>query len=239
MPYDKIVEYYDDIFPLNPITLAFLQQSFTLGARVLDVGCGTGEYCLGLARAGFAVSGLDLDPQMIARAQAKARAAGLVAAFTVGNMGDLSRHYAPGVFAGLFCIGNSLVHASGHDELGDICRQFHALLGKGGRLVVQVINYDRVRKQQLKGLPTIENPARCLRFERHYELKDHEVLFTGVLQVDGVEERSVNRLYAAGADELRRGLLDAGFQELERFGSFAGSDFVPDASQPLILRCRK
>ena len=40
------------------------------GARVLEVGCGPGHLSVRLAHHGFAVTGLDLDPAMIARAQA-------------------------------------------------------------------------------------------------------------------------------------------------------------------------
>ena len=42
------------------------------GARVLEVGCGPGHLSIRLARHGFDVSGLGLDPAMIARAQANA-----------------------------------------------------------------------------------------------------------------------------------------------------------------------
>jgi SAM-dependent methyltransferase len=42
------------------------------GAQVLEVGCGPGHLSVRLARHRFAVTGLDLDPAMIARAQANA-----------------------------------------------------------------------------------------------------------------------------------------------------------------------
>jgi SAM-dependent methyltransferase len=42
------------------------------GAQVLEVGCGPGHLSIRLARHGFDVTGLDLDPAMIARAQANA-----------------------------------------------------------------------------------------------------------------------------------------------------------------------
>jgi ubiquinone/menaquinone biosynthesis C-methylase UbiE len=42
------------------------------GARVLEVGCGPGHLSIRLARHGFAVTGLDLDPAMIARARTNA-----------------------------------------------------------------------------------------------------------------------------------------------------------------------
>jgi SAM-dependent methyltransferase len=42
------------------------------GARVLEVGCGPGHLSIRLARHGFAMTGLDLDPAMMARARANA-----------------------------------------------------------------------------------------------------------------------------------------------------------------------
>jgi SAM-dependent methyltransferase len=42
------------------------------GAQVLEVGCGPGHLSIRLARHGFAVTGLDLDPAMITRARANA-----------------------------------------------------------------------------------------------------------------------------------------------------------------------
>jgi SAM-dependent methyltransferase len=46
------------------------------GARVLEVGCGPGHLSTRMGRHGFEVTGLDLDPAMIARAQANASRAG-------------------------------------------------------------------------------------------------------------------------------------------------------------------
>ncbi len=47
------------------------------GERVLDAGCGTGNFALKLARRGCRVTGVDISPGMLARAREHARAAGL------------------------------------------------------------------------------------------------------------------------------------------------------------------
>ena len=64
------------------------------GARVLEVGCGPGHLSARLAHHGFDVTGLDLDPAMIARAQANAdRAAnrgGRQPSFLVGDVAALA-----------------------------------------------------------------------------------------------------------------------------------------------------
>ncbi|WP_442812988.1 class I SAM-dependent methyltransferase [Streptomyces sp. NBC_01343] len=57
-------------------------------ADVLDVGCGTGSLSLLLAEAGHRVTGVDLAPRMVERAEAKCAAAGRAARFLVGDAAD-------------------------------------------------------------------------------------------------------------------------------------------------------
>lgn len=47
------------------------------GARILDVGCGTGRHAVELASRGYRVVGLDISSGMLLQAVAKARAAGV------------------------------------------------------------------------------------------------------------------------------------------------------------------
>jgi SAM-dependent methyltransferase len=59
--------------PLIKRTAADIAAVAPAGARVLEVGCGPGHLSIRLARHhGLAVTGLDLDPAMIARARANA-----------------------------------------------------------------------------------------------------------------------------------------------------------------------
>lgn len=72
--------------------------------RVLDVGCGTGENALHLASLGFDVVGVDLARAAIERAQAKATARGLSAAFITHDalrLGDLGRIFETAIDIGL------------------------------------------------------------------------------------------------------------------------------------------
>lgn len=58
--------------------------------RVLDVGCGTGFLALLLAELGHRVTGVDLAPEMLERAQAKAAAANVQLEFRVENAAQLT-----------------------------------------------------------------------------------------------------------------------------------------------------
>jgi SAM-dependent methyltransferase len=55
------------------------------GEAVLDVACGTGNASLPAARAGARVTGLDLTPELLARARALAAGEGLDVAFVEGD----------------------------------------------------------------------------------------------------------------------------------------------------------
>ena len=63
--------------------VAFLLELLGLprGGRVLDVGCGPGRHAVALARAGLAVTGVDVSRRFLDLAAEAARAAGVGAAF--------------------------------------------------------------------------------------------------------------------------------------------------------------
>jgi len=57
--------------------LALLQAAFPSAGRLLEIGCGTGEEALCLARAGHTIVATDISSAMVARTAVKAHAAGL------------------------------------------------------------------------------------------------------------------------------------------------------------------
>lgn len=59
--------YYDD-YPLTE------QWARLLGGPLLDLACGTGRMALRMAALGYQVTGVDITPEMIARARQKAAA---------------------------------------------------------------------------------------------------------------------------------------------------------------------
>lgn len=64
-------------------------------SRVLDLGCGTGGHAIPLARHGLSVTGVDLAPAMLERADAKAREAGVPLELHTGDARtiDLGRRF--------------------------------------------------------------------------------------------------------------------------------------------------
>lgn len=52
-------------------TLIFLTSRVSVGAEILEIGCGEGHLACELLRHGYRVTGLDSDPEVIARAQGR------------------------------------------------------------------------------------------------------------------------------------------------------------------------
>src|SRR5512132_145874 len=66
------------------------------GEPVLDVACGTGNVSLPAARIGAAVTGIDIAPNLVAQAKARAAAEGLTIRCDVGDAENMP--YADGAF---------------------------------------------------------------------------------------------------------------------------------------------
>ncbi len=73
-------KYLDEPYTKNTeAEVDFLVEELDLpsGGRVLDVGCGVGRHLVGLARRGYALTGIDLSSGMLAEARRAAQAAGV------------------------------------------------------------------------------------------------------------------------------------------------------------------
>jgi SAM-dependent methyltransferase len=103
--FDAHAEIYDsNVFTGNTLAeVDFLVEHLELapGAAILDVGCGTGRHSVELARRGFAVTGLDLSGEMLARARARAEEAGVVVEWV---QGDATRFDLGERFDGAICL---------------------------------------------------------------------------------------------------------------------------------------
>jgi len=240
--YESISAWYDAIFPVDPGTVGFLAARARPGDRVLDLACGTGGHALALARRGLRVTGVDLDQAMIDRARAKAAGApageGSVE-FRVLDMREAGRSLPPG-FGLVYCIGNSIVHLEDEERIGGVLADGRRLLAPGGRLVVQIIHYDRILARRVMELPTLASGHPPLRFVRRYDYRpgDRVVQFRTELTVPApAGPRTVATqvpLFILRKEALERLTRAAGFQRLEFYGGFGGEPLGPD-SLPLIL----
>jgi len=187
--------------------------------RILDIGCGTGRHAIELARRGYDVTGVDLAADMLARAAAKAREAGVRVRLVRSDARRLGVRGGFGL-ALILCEGAfSLMET---DEMNyAILREAAAALRPGGRLILTALNalfplfhsvkdfmnaHDQVSRDNTFDLMTFRDRAT-------YEIVDD----LGRKKTLATDER-----YFAPS-ELAWLLKSAGFRGVGLFGSHLGA----------------
>ena len=101
---------YPYLFPEEQFALAEAQVDHLLalvapaGHVVLDLCCGPGRHAIGLAKRGFAVTGVDLSAFLLAKAQARAQAAQVAVEWLRDDMRHFVRPEAYDLVVSLYTV---------------------------------------------------------------------------------------------------------------------------------------
>lgn len=239
--YTSIAPHYQHIFPFNPAQIEFLQHVLPYnGARVLDVGCATGELTFALTHFGFPTWAFDYDAQMIQIAQKNKAEDAMFPVFEQMDMLTISERYPESYFDTVVCFGNTLVHLQSYTEIQKFIESAYQVLFSEGKLTIQILNYQNIVDNQITELPLIDNEN--VQFERKYVFTEGSDLidFNTKLTVKATGQEIVNRtkLLPIKKDKLHDLLLQAGFTSVEFHGSFKREPLT-ESSLPLIATCVK
>jgi SAM-dependent methyltransferase len=116
------------------------QQAAEAGGPLLEIGCGSGRLLLPLARAGYDVMGVDVSPEMLARAEARLAAEPAYVRRHVWLLaGDVRSLQLPGdqTFGLIFFGYNTFMHLD-EAAAGAALKRLRPLLHPGGRLIIDV-----------------------------------------------------------------------------------------------------
>ncbi len=191
----------------TPLAQAPIQRTVDLlqaraaspGARVLDAGCGTGDYSVALARAGFQVTGIDYAPGMLARARSKAATAPRTSlAFRRASL-DEPLPFPDGSFEHGILVGVLQAVADPRFTLGELRRT----LVVGGTLIVA--HYP---KPALHDLPLLDEVR-----TRLARSGSRSPFAFGLIAAKSWAERTGRTRYWT-PDELQALLRDSGFNVL-------------------------
>lgn len=241
--YEELSKYYDIVFPLSKNKLEFIEGKLESKSKVLDIACGTGNYSIELAKSGHYVDGIDLDEEMINIAIRKSVAENVKAKFQVGDMRKINEIFA-GKYDMIYCIGNSLVHLRNIEEIKIFIKKTYEMLEDDGRLIIQIVNYDRIFKYNVDHLPTIKRKEAGVEFVRKYRLNefDDKIYFnTEIIVTKNNEEKTYSNsipLIPLESTELYNILKISGFSNIDFYGDFNGGEFNVD-SYPLVAVASK
>jgi len=116
---------------------------------ILDCSCGIGTFAIALAKAGYHVSGSDGSWGMVDAAILAARHADIDLPVKCCVWANLPDHFTS-QFDLIFCLGNSIGHVRGEEEMMRSLRGMRQVLRDGGKLVIESLNWEQVRKEKTR-----------------------------------------------------------------------------------------
>ncbi len=111
--------------------------------KVLDAATGTGFHAVRLLKAGFNVTAVDGNAQMLVKAFENAQNRGLILNSIHADWRWLNRD-VNGKFDAIICLGNSFTHLFDENDRRRALAEFYAALRHDGILIIDQRNYDTI-----------------------------------------------------------------------------------------------
>ncbi|MBK8694814.1 MAG: methyltransferase domain-containing protein [Deltaproteobacteria bacterium] len=232
-------DYLRTVTPLNPTQIVaeadWIEHALGVegGAAVLDVGCGVGRHAIALAQRGYDVTGVDLSPTMVQRAQTNCLGAPRQPSFSVVDM--LALDYEES-FDAAFCVGSSFGFFDDQRN-ADVATRIHRALKDNGTFLLQVINRDHAIQSQ-PAMAWFEGDGCVCMEESSVNYITSRLNVKRTVIFDDGRQREIEysvRLYSL--HELGQLLHQSGFRILEVSGHVRtpGAFFGPSSRELIIL----
>jgi SAM-dependent methyltransferase len=240
------LELWNSVVPaeLTSAEVAFLADRFRgisgrQTPRLLDVACGAGRHALGLARARFDVTGLDLVASelevMVARAKANNVAVGSIER-DMRDVGALADEEGFKAFDGAYIFGNALGYLT-VDELVDFLEGMARVVRVGGRLILDTAMVAESLLHRLEEVVAIDGGEVKVVIENDYDIFGSRLV--GTYTFEGRGQKVVKRFahHVTTTRELLDALEGAGFEVEQALGDLDGADYeVRDPRLILVAR---
>jgi SAM-dependent methyltransferase len=200
---------------------------------VLDVACGVGRHATALAQRGYDVTGIDLSPTMVQRAQTQCLGAPRQPSFSAGDM--LALEYDE-CFDAAYCVGSSFGFFDDQRN-ADVATRIHRALKDNGTFLLQVINRDHAIQSQ-PAMAWFEGDGCVCMEESSVNYITSRLNVKRTMIFDDGRQREIEysvRLYSL--HELGQLLHQSGFRILEVSGHqrTPGAFFGPSSRELIIL----
>ena len=201
--------------------------SLTPKDKVAELGCGTGEISIRLAKAGIPLLATDLSPEMIAIAQEKARKAGAQLNFAVQ---DMTRFAVPRRVHAVLCACDGVNYLTDTKQVKACFARVFEALRPGGRFAFDISAPAKLNRMagQMYGEDR-EDVTYLWMNERNDEKKTLEMnLAFFVRQENGFykrfSERHVQRIHEP--EELIALLTEAGFTDIHAYSEMTTESYT-------------
>lgn len=193
-----------------------------VSGRVLDLCCGFGRHSVAMTERGLDVFGLDLSPELLAKADLGLR---LVRA---------DARHVPFASASFDSVVNLFSSFGYFGDAGDaaVLDEIARLVRPGGLAVMDLMNPDRIRAALV---PESVRETEAGRLEERRALEGSRVTKEVRLTApDGTEKRWREDVRMYAHDELRGLVGERGFEVVSLEGDFTGAQYGPEAERQLV-----
>ncbi|MDF2946876.1 MAG: Methyltransferase type 11 [Bacillales bacterium] len=233
--YEALSKYYDKFFLPNN-NIIELCKSFNLRNKtVLDLGAGTGTTAILFQQEGFNVSALEIDPSMVKTFEGKIKNFDDIK-LVEGNILDTPKYF-PDTFGLILCIGNTLPHLNSLIDVEKVISDSFNLLSESGVLLLQIVNFDKIKNEKTFELPTLTAQDEDISFTRFYTINNSSITFNGIINVNGENLTNQVQLLLINSVDLIT-ICKKYFSVVETYGDFKGNTYS-EQSSALILKCIK
>ncbi len=235
--YEQIAPYYHHIFKINVNQVNFIKSKIPESdSSILDIGCGIGTLSFELTQYYKNLLGIDMDAEMIRAASIKKGTNTEAIQFLQLSMLKLDASIDINSVDGIVCFGNTLVHLNSLDEIADFLQQSKTALKPNKKLLVQIVNYDKILTKDIKQLPLLENDE--IVFERNYYYRklENKIDFNTRLKVKSTQQIIENsiELLPLLKKEIALLLNEAGFNNCNFYGNFKQESYTIDSPALII-----
>ena len=218
-----------DVAEALPKALKLLQPA---GKDVLDLCCGPGRWAIPLAQAGFRVTGVDLTKPFLKCARADARKAQARIEWVRQDMRDFVR---PGAFDVALSMFTSFGYFEDKAEDLVVLRNLFTSLRPGGSLVMEMAGKE-ILARIFQATTSTQLPDGSLFVERHEVFDGWSRMRNEWTFIQDGKVRSWRfHLTIYSGQELRERLEQAGFSDVELFGSFDGTPYDQNAQRLIAV----
>ena len=232
--YDKIYHYVDYSWESKFMTTLIEKYNTSGSKKILDIACGTGSHADLLQKAGFEVTGLDINNEMLLQAIKKNPNINLI-------KGDMKKLSFSERFGTIICFFNSILYNTSLSELKKTLSKFHVYLESGGILIFDAVDKsigtgtEKTKKfdYEEEGLRISFRPQWT--YNEGKQILDLDIDF----EINGEELHDHHELGAFDFHEIENILKEIGFEVFILEKKFGAIKKFNSANKEAIFVCRK
>jgi glycine/sarcosine N-methyltransferase len=190
---------------------------------VMDGFCGTGFHVAMLSEMGYDVEGIDISPDMIAKAKENLKTQGWDNRVSVCDVKSLDTEKR---YDCVLSMGNSLPHEFGEDNVYRAIKSMYEALEPGGVCIIHMENFDRLYEDRERFIPSLhrrgEDGTETFIFAIDYHKNKVVFNILSIIEKDGLPKFAVDTVEynPIKIDRLRSLIRKAGFGDMKWYEDF-------------------